>query len=295
MANLKEIRLRIKSVKNTQQVTKAMKLVSASKLRRSQDQILEFRPYALKLKEIIASLLSKSEGEIESVYAEKREVKKQLVILVTSNRGLCGAFNNSLFKHVGAELENHSEMLEAGNIEFLCVGKKGFEFCKRNNFPIYEDKFFDLVNHPSFDESLEVIETVKKDFADEKWDRVYLSYNEFKNVLVQIKRFDQLLPIDLEKVDEEEQEAFGVDYIMEPSSKEIVESLIPKSVNVAFYRAILESVASENGSRMTAMDAATNNAEDLLSALKLSYNRARQAAITTEILEISAGAEALTS
>jgi len=300
MASLKEIKGRIKSVKSTQQVTKAMKLVSASKLRRAQDRILKLRPYALKLKEIIGNVVSVLDvEEIPSKLVEVRDVENILVILVTSNRGLCGPFNNNIQKHTMEFLhEHHREMLNNGQVKFLCLGRKGFEFIKRRGFPIVGNKNYDVLSELSFDTVDKTTDIAIDMFLEGEVDKVYLMFNEFKNVMSQIKRADTLLPLAVDELEQEEgdkkeESKLETDYIFEPGREEILTDLIPKTIRIQAYRAVLESNASEQGARMVAMDAATENAQKLLDELKRTYNKARQAAITKEILEISSGADAL--
>lgn len=296
MANLKEIRGRIVSVKSTQQMTKAMKMVAAAKLRRAQDNIQRLRPYALKLKEIMSNVSGNVGGEFESPYAVEREAEKILLIVVTSNRGLCGGFNSSVIKMTVAQIkEDYSEQHAKGNLSIFAIGRKGYEFFSKRGYPMVgenNDVFADL----SFETVSGAIEPIMQEFAEGKWDRVDLLYNEFKNVVVQNKVVEGWLPLTADEIEEEAKEvSTRADYIFEPNMTDILEDLIPKSLKTQVYRAVLESNAGEQGARMTAMDSATNNAEDLIKDLKLKYNRARQAAITTEILEIVAGAEALGS
>ncbi|MEL6625177.1 MAG: ATP synthase F1 subunit gamma [Bacteroidota bacterium] len=300
MAGLKEIRGRIKSVKSTQQVTKAMKLVSASKLRRAQDRILQLRPYALKLQELINNVVSVMDAEeVPSRLVEQRPVENILVVLVTSNRGLCGPFNANIIKHTMTFLEeNHAEDLANGKVSFLCMGRKGYEHFQKRNYKMVGENH-DVLSNLSFDTVDEVTNIAFEYFLEKKVDKVYLMFNEFKNVMSQIRHADTLLPLSVENLateeeaSEEKQELLNSDYLFEPGKEEILTELIPKSLRIAVYRAVLESNAAEQGARMVAMDAATENANELLKALKLEYNRARQAAITKEILEIAAGADAL--
>ena len=298
MANLKEIRLRIKSVKNTQQVTKAMKMVSAAKLRRAQDRMLQLRPYSAKLREIIGNVVSAvSAEEIPSKLVELREVKKILVVVITSNRGLAGPFNANVVKNTMQFLEkNHATDLNNGNIEFLCMGRKGHEYFKKRGYEV-NGKNRDVFTNLSFEGVNEVVNEVFEKFESGEVDKVYLAYNEFKNVMAQIRRMDVLLPLAVDSLETEESETSksGIRpiYIFEPEREEILRELIPKSLRTQVFQAVLESNAAEQGARMVAMDTATENAEELLKDLRISYNKARQAAITTEILEISAGADAL--
>ena len=265
-------------------------MVAAAKLKRAQDNIIKIRPYAGKLKEIMEDV-SQNMGEgFETPYAAKREAKNVLVIVITSNRGLCGGFNSGIIKHAIKHIEeNYADQRAAGNVKLLCVGKKGFEFFGKRDFSL-EGENHDVFADLTFNNAADVIEQVMEDFINEKYDVVDIAFNEFKNVVVQNRMVESFLPISTES-----HEGAGQvkDYIFEPEKDEILQELIPKSLKIQFYRAVLESNAGEQGARMTAMDNATNNAEELLKELKLIYNRARQAAITTEILEIVGGANAL--
>jgi len=299
MANLKEIRNRINSVKSTQQVTKAMKMVAAAKLRRAQDRIMSLRPYALKLQEIIGNVISVVDVEdIPSRLVEQREVKNILVIVVTSNRGLAGPFNANIIKHTTQFLqEHHQAELDGGNVQFICMGRKGHEFFKKRGYHVNGDNF-DVFTNLSFDKVNEVNDLIFEKFLSGEVDKVYLMFNEFKNVMSQVRHADTLLPLavsDLEeqKAASETDDSTASDYIYEPNREDILTDLIPKALRIQVFRAVLESNAAEQGARMVAMDAATENAEDLLRNLRISYNKARQASITKEILEIAAGADAL--
>ena len=290
MANLKEVRTRIQSVKSTQQITKAMKMVAASKLRKAQDAILQMRPYAHKLYGILENAASSLDGEQQSVYSIERDVKKTLVVVVTSDRGLCGAFNANAIKAALALIdEKYTEQERNGNLWILPIGKKAFEYFNKRGYQVVDD-YHGIFGELSFDKVKEAAEFAMDGFLNEAFDSVELVYNEFKNVATQILKTEQFLPI--VKVESGEVED-STDYIFEPSVEFIVEEMIPRSLKVQFYKAILESNASEHGARMTAMDQATENAGELLNDLKLVYNRSRQAAITNEILEIVGGAEAL--
>ena len=301
MANLKEIRQRIKSVKSTQQMTKAMKMVAAAKLRRAQERILSLRPYALKLKEIMSDIAGNVNPEdIDSPFMVQRPVTNVLFIVVTSNRGLCGAFNTAICKHAeGVIKERFSSQHESGNLQVMCIGKKGFEYFQRRGYKLLGENH-DVFANLSFEEVNKAGQIALDGFANGDFDHVEIVYNEFRNVVVQNRVNEQFLPLQAEAHtgdDHGDDAHAGVnaDYIFEPGQAEILADLIPKSLRTALYRSVLESNAGEQGARMTAMDSATENAEELLKSLRLSYNRARQAAITTEILEIVAGAEALAS
>ncbi|MEM9986653.1 MAG: ATP synthase F1 subunit gamma [Bacteroidota bacterium] len=295
MANLKEIRNRIKTVKSTQQVTKAMKMVAAAKLRRAQDRIVQLRPYALKLREIIGNVVSVLDvSEIPSPLVEQREVKNILVVLVTSNRGLAGPFNTNIIKHTTQFLDEHHQAdLAAGKVQFICMGRKGHEYMKKRGYNVNGGNF-DVFSQLSFEKVNAVNDLIFEKFTSGEVDKVYLMFNEFKNVMSQIRRADTLLPLAVKELDQADEESnLNSDYIFEPGREEILTDLIPRALRIAVFRAVLESNAAEQGARMVAMDAATENAEDLLRSLRISYNKARQAAITKEILEIAAGADAL--
>jgi len=294
MANLKEIRQRISSVKSTQQVTRAMKMVSAAKLRRAQDRIISLRPYALKLKEIMSNITGNLDSsDISSPYVEERKADNVLVVVVTSNRGLCGAFNAGICKHAELTInDKFSEQNAAGNLRMLCIGKKAFEYFQRRDYNLVGENH-DVFANLSFETVSEVGDIVLDGFVNGEWDRVELVYNEFKNVLVQERINEQYLPVAPDATEGEEVVQGNADYIFEPEQKEILADLIPKSLRLGLYRAVLESNAGEQGARMTSMDSATENAAELIRELKLKYNQARQAAITTEILEIVGGAAAL--
>lgn len=284
MANLKEIRGRITSISSTMQITRAMKMVSAAKLKKAQDAIVMLRPYSEKLQELIQNVNSSSDPDQISVYAQKREVKRILFIAVTSNRGLAGAFNSSIVKELNAQFHNNSQY----EIEVLPVGKKAFDAVRRNRTvysnasSVYDNLNFDTVSH--------VTEAVMTSFKEGKFDEVYLIYNKFVNAASQEVTTEQLLPISMPENTESQVET---DYIFEPNRTEILDNLIPKSIKTQVFKAILDSVASEHGARMTAMHKATDNAQALKNDLVIFYNKARQAAITNEILEIVSGAEAL--
>lgn len=291
MANLKEVRTRIQSVKSTQQITKAMKMVAASKLRRAQDAILQMRPYVKKLYGILENAIVSLDGDHQSAYSTERDVKKVLLVVITSDRGLCGAFNTNAIK-TGLSLikENYAEQERDKQLWILPLGKKAYEFFSKRDYQVI-DNFYQIFGDLSFDKSKEAAEFIMQGFLEGDFDKVELVYNEFKNVATQILRAEQFLPLIQEE--KEEDIKTSTDYIFEPSIEYIIQDMIPKTLKVQLYKAVLESNASEHGARMTAMDQATENAGELLKDLKLVYNRSRQAAITTEILEIVSGAEAL--
>lgn len=294
MANLKEVRLRIASVKSTQQITSAMKMVAASKLRKAQSAIIRMRPYAAKLKEFLQNLsVSLDSGDISSVYSVQRHPEKVLLIPITSNRGLCGAFNANVIKMTNNLIaEKYGEQSRKGNVHLVTIGKKVTEFYRKRNYKVVSSHD-DIFNHLTFDNVSVIAESVMKMFADKNFDRIEIIYNQFKNAATQILVVEQFLPVLPPAKDETKKKISNVDYIFEPSKEEIVLDLIPKSLKIQFYKSILDSYASEHGARMTAMHQATDNAKELLKDLNLAYNKARQASITGEILEIVGGAEAL--
>jgi F-type H+-transporting ATPase subunit gamma len=298
MANLKEVRNRITSVSSTQQITKAMKMVSAAKLKRATNAILQLRPYANKLRDILADVSASVEGS-NSPFTVDREPNKVLIVVVSSNRGLAGAFNANVIKATNNLIFNkYAEQHAKGNLSIIGIGKKGYDFFSKRNFNVvanHSDLFSDL----NFGSVSVVTEFIMEHFKEGNFDRVEVIYNQFKNAAVQELTAEQILP--LLPVEDNKQHTHKakieaeVDYIIEPSKEKIIEELIPKAIKIQLYKAILDSNASEHGARMTAMDKATENAGDLLKSLKLSYNQARQAAITTELTEIVSGAAALSN
>ena len=293
MANLKEVKGRIQSVVSTQQITKAMKMVAAAKLRKAQDRIVQMRPYSQKLSEIIQNVSAGEADSGDNPYSQERTIDRVLIVVVSSDRGLCGAFNSSVFKGVKSLIaEKYSESEATGNLEILTIGKKAYEHFSKRKYKVISE-YSHLIDKLSFDEAKEAAEMIMASFIDGSYDHVDIVYNEFKNVATQIVQKEQFLPIQEVEVDESEDSLNAVDYIYEPSKDFIFDELVPKSLKIQFYKTLLESNASEHGARMTAMDKATENADELLKDLRLTYNRTRQAAITKEILEIVGGAEAL--
>ena len=285
MANLKEIRLRITSVGSTMQITSAMKMVSAAKLKRAQDAIIQMRPYANKLTELLKNLSASLDSSDGGVYTQEREIKNVLLVTVTSNRGLCGGFNAYIMKKAKALI---NEEYANANVSILSIGKKSSEHFTKNGFnvaSIHDALFGDL----TFDNVAIVAEGIMEQFVEGDYDKVVLVYNQFKNAATQIIMTENFLPVQAVENNSE----IVVDYIFEPNKQEIVKQLIPKSLKTQLFKAILDSHAAEHGARMTAMHKATDNASELKKDLTLTYNKARQAAITNEILEIVGGAEAL--
>jgi len=285
MANLKEIRNRITSIKSTMQITSAMKMVSAAKLKKAQDAIVAMRPYSSKLTELLQNLSATLDGDTGGAYSKQREVSKVLLVVVTSNRGLCGGFNSSITKEVVKTIsENYSDV----SVDLFAIGKKGADvLSKEYNVVATRNDIYDEL---TFDNVAGIAEKLMNLFAEGTYDKIELVYNQFKNAATQLPQVEQFLPI---KPIEGGEAITNSDYIFEPSKLEIVEALIPKSLKTQLYKAIRDSFASEHGARMTAMHKATDNATDLRDELLLTYNKARQAAITNEILEIVGGAEAL--
>jgi F-type H+-transporting ATPase subunit gamma len=293
MANLKEVRIRIASVQSTQQITKAMKMVSAAKLKRATNAIIQLRPYATKLKEILGNLSASLEGS-SSPFIQEREPNKVLIVAVSSNRGLAGAFNMNIIKTTNNLIaEKYNEQYKKGNLSILAIGKKTQDFYEKRNYNVVGNNN-EVYAALTFENVTKITEAIMAGFEKGEYDRVELVYNKFKNAAVQILTTEQLLPLPKNEAEvTPTKTAHQVDYILEPSQEEIVSQLIPKSIKIQLYKAVLDSHASEHGARMTSMDKATENAGDLLKALKLSYNQARQAAITTELTEIVSGAAAL--
>ncbi|MDN4166135.1 ATP synthase F1 subunit gamma [Cytophagales bacterium LB-30] len=290
MASLKEVKGRISSVMSTQQITKAMKMVAAAKLKRATDNIIQMRPYAQKLNAILQNVTAGMEGSVDNQFAQEREVSKVLIVLLTSDKGLCGAFNGNVIKATRQLLVGkYAAQHQAGNVTLMPIGRKAADFVRKGGYKTVNE-YSDLFTRLNFNAVREAAEFAMAGFAKGDFDRVEIVYNEFKNVATQILKTDQFLPI-MPTVSEVSEASS--DYIFEPSKEYIVQELIPTSLKVQFYKSLLESNASEHGARMTAMDKATENAGELLKELRLTYNRTRQAAITKEILEIVAGAEAL--
>ena len=284
MANLKEIRNRISSVSSTMQITSAMKMVSAAKLKKAQDAITAMRPYANKLTELLQNLSGSLDGDVGAKYTDNREVNKVLIVSITSNRGLCGAFNSNIIKE---SVSLYHGKYGGKQVDYVTIGKKGNDILgKKFTIVSNESSVFDDL---TFENVANIAEALMSKFTEGEYDRIDLIYNRFKNAATQIVTTEQFLPI----VPVEGDANAGADYIFEPSKPEIVEQLIPKSLKTQLYKAIRDSFASEHGARMTAMHKATDNAGELKDQLTLTYNKARQAAITGEILEIVGGAEAL--
>ena len=298
MPGLKEVRIRIASVKSTQQITNAMKMVAASKLRKAQNSIIKLRPYAAKLRDILQNLSASVDSSDENVFSQERKTEKVLLVVVSSNRGLCGAFNSNIIKATVQLIHNnYRQQFDQGNVSLITIGRKGTEFFRKRKYNVLSshDELFDQL---TFANSSVIAERLMKSFAAKEFDRIELVYNQFKNAAVQRLIVEQYLPITSSasqaggKSSAAESRTVA-DYIFEPDKETIVRELIPKTLRIQLFKAVLDSFASEQGARMTAMQKATENAKDLLRDLNISYNKARQNSITNAILEIVSGAEAL--
>jgi F-type H+-transporting ATPase subunit gamma len=287
---LKEVRNRIKSVQSTQQITKAMKMVSAAKLRRAQDAITQMRPYAQKLQEMLSNIVSNSDGDVNMALAAERPVENVMIIVVTSDRGLCGGYNSNLIKLAKQVIsEKYPEQFAKGKVQILPIGKKGYESFTKSGFKVV-NQYWDIFTGLSFDKVQAAAKHAMDAFANKEVDAVELIYSEFKNAATQRFVAEQFLPVSKVAKTEGQKNA---DFIFEPDKNILIAELMPKILNTQLFKATLDANASEHGARMTAMDKASDNANELLKSLKISYNRARQAAITTELTEIVSGAAAL--
>jgi len=287
---LKEVRNRIKSVQNTQQITKAMKMVSAAKLRKAQEGIQQMRPYAQKLQEMLSNIVSSSEGEVGISLATERQAEKILLIVITSDRGLCGAYNANLIKLAKQAIrDKYANQASKGNVQIWSIGKKGYEHFFKNKYQVHST-YKDIFQQLKFDNVQVAAQAAVKAFENKEFDVVELVYSEFRNAATQKFTVERFLPIP--KI-EKKGGGKKIDFIFEPDREQLIAELMPKILNTQLFKAVLDANASEHGARMTAMDKATENANDLLRNLKISYNRARQAAITTELTEIVSGAAAL--
>ncbi|MDO9511336.1 MAG: ATP synthase F1 subunit gamma [Bacteroidales bacterium] len=292
MPNLKEVRNRIESVKSTQQITSAMKLVAASKLRKAQNAIMSLRPYSKKMSEILQNVSASIDSDGNSVYGQQRPEEKILIVALASNRGLCGAFNSNVIKLTRRLIFNTFAPQHAkGNVHLICAGKHLSDYFVRQNFGLH-GRFDAIFDKPEYQAVADIATGIMKAFESKKYDAVYLVYNQFKNAATQTLITEQFLPIAPSK---EKTATHSADYIFQPDKNEILDDLVPRSLKIQLYKAVLDSFASEQGARMTAMHQATDNAKEILRQLKLAYNKARQNAITSEILEIVGGANALKS
>jgi F-type H+-transporting ATPase subunit gamma len=295
MANLKEVRERITSVKSTQQITKAMKMVSAAKLRRAQQAIVQMRPYSNKLNEMLTNILSNLGSDANTSFGVEREVKKALVVVVTSNRGLCGAFNNNVIKSALATINDRfSAFADAGNVDIMPIGKKANDyFRKRFDAKNIRSEYVDLFSDLSFDNVGKVAQVLMDAFSNGEYDAITVSYGQFQNAVIQNPMTEQFLPV--AKMESDGESSAKADYIFEPDKTSLLDYLVPSILKITFQKYLLDTHASEHGARMTAMDNATENAEELIRELKISYNKARQEAITKELSEIVGGAAAMES
>ncbi|MCX6228545.1 MAG: ATP synthase F1 subunit gamma [Bacteroidia bacterium] len=295
MANLKDIRTRIVSVKSTQQVTSAMKMVSAAKLRKAQDAIIQMRPYADKLSEVLSSVSSNLSSDIENKYAKRGTINKVLIVAITSNRGLCGGFNSNVIKRT-VELVSvtHKDLATKNKVDVVAIGKKAVDGLKSKGIKV-SNSYLELYDKLNFASVSEIAQAIMDSYANGEYDHIELVYNQFKNAAVQNLVNEQFLPVgDIAQTENKPKKSgYKPSYFFEPSMQEIVVKIIPQSLKIQFFKAILDSVASEHGARMTAMHKATDNAFELIRELKLNYNKARQASITNEILEIVSGANAM--
>ena len=290
MANLKEVRTRIASVSSTQQITSAMKMVSAAKFRRAQNAIIGMRPYSAQLNEILADI-DVGDG-VQTPYHAVREVRTVVLVVVTSNKGLCGAFNSNVLKLAQQRIDHYRRQQAA--IRLICIGKKASELLAKQK-DLLLSSYDEMLDSPSFDAVATLADTLMEDYAEKRIDCVELVYNQFKNSLSQVLSCEQWLPVEPNKSNGVRENRKANDYIFEPSKEEILREMIPLTLRSTFYRVVLDSLAAEHGARMTAMQKATDNATELLKELRLNYNKARQAAITNEIIEIVSGSEALKS
>lgn len=284
MPGMRDIKRKIKSVKNTQKITSAMKMVSAAKMRKAQDAVASARPYAENIKNLVNNIGKRLEEKTHPFLIKKSEVNSIGVVVITSDRGLCGGFNSNVIKKTLSFIREHQNK----KIKFYFIGKKGYDFFKRREFEILE-KYITFSGKIRYDDAVEIGKKVSEDFLNGKVDEVYFIYNEFKSIVSQVPKIDKLLPVEIDETTDE----VVIDYLYEPSPTTLVNEILPRFLNFSVYSAMLESIAGEHGARMAAMDNATRNAGELIKKLEINYNKARQAAITKEILDIVNGAEAL--
>ncbi|WP_234573115.1 ATP synthase F1 subunit gamma [Rhodohalobacter sp. 614A] len=293
MANLRDIRNRISSIQNTQQITKAMKMVAAAKLRKAQQRMTETRPYSKKMGEVVSRLVSAQQEIQNDLLRKPEEIRKVLLIVVGSDRGLCGGFNNNLFRKVESTIsDQYAGFHKNGDLDVITIGKKASGYFKKRNYNVVQSYpgFFDNLN---YEETSAIMKYATDNFVEENYDKVLIAFNEFKTVISQNRLVDEVLPLQTDFIEDTDQSSSETDYIYEPDPESILDKLLPVHLNMQLWRAVLESNASEQGARMAAMDNATENAKELEQDLKLEYNQARQSAITTEISEIVSGAAAL--
>lgn len=288
---LKEVRTRITSVMSTQQITKAMKMVSAAKLRRAQEAILQMRPYALKMGELLSNLAAASAGDVKIEFAQAREVHKVLIVAITSDKGLAGAFNANVVKAVKSLIQERYPSLPPASVQILFAGKKAYDVMRRMPYTL-NTEYIQIFQHLRYEESAKITARIKRGFLEKEFDEVLVVYNRFKNAATQILETEQFLPVQ-KPATKQKESRMQTDYIFDPDKDLLIAELVPKILDTTFFRYLLDSNASEHGARMTAMDKASDNANELLRDLRIAYNRARQAAITTELTEIVSGAAAL--
>ncbi|MDR2836100.1 MAG: ATP synthase F1 subunit gamma [Bacteroidales bacterium] len=292
MASLKELKNRISSISTTKQITSAMKMISAAKLKRGQDKIVQIRPYSNKFTEILQEVSSNLDKNISSIYTETRNPEKVLIVLLASNRGLCGAFNNNICKIAIKHIEdNYSTQIQNNNVKFFCIGKKADDFIKKLKYEIIKNGD-EILDDLTFEKTTEYAEFLMKNFVNGTYDKIEIIYNSFVNATVYNQTIEQFLPVSLSNNDNTEKNAKS-DYIFEPSVEKIIEEMVPKSLKIQLHKIILDSFVAEQGARTTAMHQATDNATELIKESTLMYNKARQAAITNELIEITSGAECL--
>ncbi|MDR2036791.1 MAG: ATP synthase F1 subunit gamma [Bacteroidales bacterium] len=293
MANLKEIRVRISSVVSTRQITSAMKMVAASKLKKVQEAITNFRPYAQKMQEILVDVATAAGNTDDNVYAEDRDYKQVLIVVITSNKGLCGAFNSNAVKEALRLSETkYAQFLPQNKIRYMAIGKKGYDLLRRKGIPV-DEYISDIYDHFSYDQVITIAQSLMDAFVSGRYDSIDIVYNEFINAAVQKVKVRQFLPLLPEGMNSPASVKKRVEYIFEPTEEYIIKGLIPQNLKLIVYQALLDSIASEHGARMTSMHQATDNASQLIQELTLQYNKARQASITNELVEIVGGAEAL--
>ncbi len=294
MASLKEVRIRIASVNSTQQITKAMKMVSAAKLRKAQGAIVQMRPYADKQNQMLSNILSNLDGDAETTFGKERDIDNACIVIVTSSRGLCGAFNTNVIKAAVATInEKYAKQRDSGKLTIVCLGKKGYDFFRRRypNLTVVSD-YVDIYSDLTFENVKKAAQVLMDGFETKKFDHISVAYGRFKNAAMQFPEAEQFLPVRKLEVVKGEKKA-KADYIFEPDKSSLLQELVPSILQTSFYKYVLDTHASEHGARMTAMDKATENANELLKSLKINYNKARQEAITKELSEIVGGVAAL--
>jgi F-type H+-transporting ATPase subunit gamma len=290
MATLRDIKNRIKGVKSTEQITKAMKMVAAAKLRRAQESVINARPYARKISELLSHLVTDYDMQ-NNPYLQERDVKNIAIVSVTADRGLCGAFNTNIIKEVDKFISEQEGLVSKPHL--ICIGRKGYDFFRKRDYSV-QDSYTGIFQHLKYEDARKICDSLINEYLTGKYDKIYIIYNEFKSIIHQKITVEQFLPVPIIKASKEHKEAMP-DYIFEPNQESIFNYLLPKHLKAQLWRVLLESNAAEQGAKMTAMDNATTNAQELIRTLQINYNKERQSAITTEILEIVSGANALKS